>query len=203
VTVSDKPGDTQGDDYTRRLVALQSSWWKRFFRVQAPYRWNLRRLNLGLTLELGCGIGRNLVNLGGNGVGVDHNPASVETARTRGLSAYTPEEFGTTKYCDSNTFDSMLLSHLVEHMTQAEAVTLAGDYIKYVKPGGRLVVITPQEVGFRSDASHVRFADFETNAALCDALGSTVERQFSFPFPRFVGRIFIYNEFVTVAQVQG
>ena len=201
--MSDRPGSTRGDDYTRRLVALQSPWWKRLFHVQAPYRWNLRRLHLGVTLELGCGIGRNLLNLGGNGVGVDHNPASVETARARGLVAFTPEEFGTSKYCHSDAFDSMLLSHLIEHMTEAEAVTLAGDYIKYVKPGGRLVVITPQEVGYRSDATHIRFADFEANAALCKALGAQIERQFSFPFPRIVGHIFIYNEFVTVARVRG
>ena len=200
--MSDRPGNTQGDDYTRRLVALQSSWWKRFFHVQAPYRWNLRRLHLGLSLELGCGIGRNLLNLDGNGIGVDHNPASVQTARDRGLLAFTPEEFSRSEFCRPHAFDSMLLSHLIEHMTEAEAVQLAGEYIRYIRPGGRLVVITPQEVGYRSDASHVRFADFEANAALCKALGSTIERQFSFPFPRFVGRIFIYNEFVTVAQVQ-
>ena len=37
-------------------------------------------------------------------------------------------------------------------------------------------------------------------AALCTALGLTVEKQYSFPFPRFAGKVFTYNEFVTVAR---
>jgi hypothetical protein len=32
------------------------------------------------------------------------------------------------------------------------------------------------------------------------ALGLSVRRQYSFPFPRFAGRAFTYNEFVTVAR---
>ena len=32
------------------------------------------------------------------------------------------------------------------------------------------------------------------------ALGLTVDRQFSFPFPRAVGKVFTYNEFVTIAR---
>lgn len=198
--MTDPLGDTRGDEYTQRLVALQSRWWKRFFRVQAPYQWNLRRLDLGFTLELGCGIGRNLENLRGNGVGIDHNAASVHAARARGLLAYTPDEFDASEYCRERRFDSMLLSHLVEHMTADEAHELASRYATYVKTGGKLVVITPQEVGYRSDASHVRFVDFEASADLCRSLASTVERQFSFPFPRLVGHVFIYNEFVTVAR---
>ncbi len=74
------PDDTQSDAYTRRLESLSDAGWKRFFDVQAPYRWNIRRLDLGFTLDVGCGIGRNLVHLGGQGVGIDHNPDSIEAA---------------------------------------------------------------------------------------------------------------------------
>jgi len=58
-------------------------------------------------------------------------------------------------------------------------------------------------VGYRSDASHIRFVDFEASTALCQALEARVDRQFSFPFPRLVGHLFIYNEFVTVAHLPG
>jgi len=49
--------------------------------VQAPYRRNLRRL-VGdrAVLDVGCGIGRNLANLGPGSVGVDHNAHSWPTA---------------------------------------------------------------------------------------------------------------------------
>ena len=35
----------------------------------------------------------------------------------------------------------------------------------------------------------------------CAALGLKVEREFSFPFPRPVGRLFVYNQFEAVARI--
>src|SRR5437899_7153633 len=86
-------GDTKSVEYTDRLVNLQTVWWKRMLPVQAPYRYNVRRLPLGHTLDIGCGLGRILKHLDGNGVGVDHNPEFVERCRRAGLVAYTPEAF--------------------------------------------------------------------------------------------------------------
>ena len=80
--------------YADRLVALESVWWKRVLPVQAPYRWNLRRQRLGRTLDVGCGVGRNLATLGPGSVGVDHNATSVLIARGRGHQAFTVEGFG-------------------------------------------------------------------------------------------------------------
>ena len=76
--------------YTERLIG---PWWKPTSVVQAPYRWNIRRLGLGRTLDVGCGVGRNLLHLDGNGVGVDTNRHSVAIATDRGLSAYTADAF--------------------------------------------------------------------------------------------------------------
>ena len=64
-------------------------WWKRLLNVQAPYQWNLRRQHLGRTLDIGCGIGRNLPSLPPGSLGVDHNATSIATARARGLHAMT------------------------------------------------------------------------------------------------------------------
>ncbi len=70
-----------------------------------------------------------------------------------------------------------------------------------MKDGGRLVLITPQEAGFRSDATHVRFVDFDGLIDIVATTGSEVERAYSFPFPRVAGRVFTYNEFVMVARM--
>jgi SAM-dependent methyltransferase len=187
--------------YSQRLVRLQTRWWKRALSVQAPYRWNLRRLELGFTLDLGCGIGRNLVNLEGNGVGVDHNEKSIRVAVARGLTAYTPEEFAHSVFVHPGVFDSLLMAHVVEHLTHAGAVKLLHDYLPFVKDGGKVVLITPQERGFRSDSTHLRFVDFEALEAIAREAGLSVERRYSFPFPRQFGRLFTYNEFVLVATV--
>ena len=171
--------------------------------MQAPYRWNVRRLRLGRTLDLGCGIGRNLAHLDGAGVGVDHNAASVAVARERGLEAYTAEEFLAGPKAVPGSFDSLLAAHVVEHMTEDGAVDLLRTYLRFVCAGGKAVLITPQELGYATDATHVRFCGFPEVTALCAAAGLVVVRQFSFPFPRIAGRVFPYNEFVTLARVDG
>lgn len=188
-------GVTEGADYTDRLAALEGARWKRILDVQAPYRWNLRRLGLGRTLDVGCGIGRNLAHLSPESVGVDHNPTSVAVCRQRGLTAYTSAEF----VHEPGAFDSILAAHLAEHMPEPDALAVLGSYLDCVRPGGQVVIITPQEKGFASDATHVRFVGFDEAAKLCADLGLTVTRQYSFPFARPTGKVFTYNEFVTVA----
>jgi SAM-dependent methyltransferase len=196
---TDGPG-TEGAEYTDRLRRLSGARWKQVLDVQAPYRWNLRRLKLGRTLDVGCGIGRNLAHLGEAGVGVDHNPTSVATARSRGLEAYTTDEFFAGGHAEPGSFDSMLAAHLLEHMPADQARAVVESYLPCVRAGGRMVFITPQERGFASDPTHVRWVAFAEAAALCGELQLVVERQYSFPFPRAAGKIFTYNEFVTVAR---
>lgn len=189
---------TAGADYAHRLRALQGAWWKRLIPVQAPYRWNIRRLRLGRTLDVGCGIGRNLAYLD-DGVGVDHNETSVGIARSRGLRAYTSTEFPSSPDASASGFDSLLFAHVLEHMPSAEASALVESYLPYLRPAGRVCFITPQERGYASDATHVEFVDLHALRALAHRLGFEVERAYSFPLPRPAGRWFTYNEFVLVA----
>ena len=192
--------DTQDREYTRRLVRMQRVWWKRWLDVQAPYRRNLLQLQPGLTLEVGCGIGRNLRHLGGNGVGVDRNPYSVRAAREWGLRAYTPDEFHGSEWDHPARFDSLLLSHVAEHMHRGQLLSLLREHLGYVRSGGQLILITPQEVGFRSDPTHVEFMDTAALRSVADELGLLPVRDYSHPFPRAFGRVFIYNQFVSVSR---
>ncbi len=192
--------DTRSDAYTARLDELGGARWKRYLDVQAPYRWNIRRLDLGFTLDIGCGIGRNLVHLGGRGVGIDHNETSVEMARARGCTAYTSEAFVGSEHDLPEHFDSLLLAHVVEHMSLREAVALVSERLALIRPGGKVVLIAPQEAGYRSDATHVEFMDFEKLREVLIAAGLEYERSYSFPFPRPVGRFFVHNEFIALGR---
>lgn len=193
--------ETAGAEYAERLRRLETARWKRVLDAQRPYRWNLRRLGLGRCLDVGCGIGRNLLNLGPDAVGVDHNADSIALCRERGLTAFTTEEFYGEAAGDLGLFDSMLLAHVFEHVDADVAEGIVRDYLPHVRAGGKVVVITPQEVGFRSDATHVRFVDHAEVARQAARLGLSVERSYSFPFPRPVGKVFTYNEFVTVLRI--
>ncbi|SMF75832.1 class I SAM-dependent methyltransferase [Pseudobacteriovorax antillogorgiicola] len=192
-------GDTKTVNYTSRLESKELARWKVLFNVQAPYRWNLRRLKLGYTLDVGCGIGRNLIHLGGNGVGVDHNQTSVSVARARGLQAFTAKEFHNLNYAQKS-FDSLLIAHVLEHMTYKEGFRLVKDYLPYVRTDGSIVFITPQEAGYRSDSTHVEFIRFAELESMCNDLDLSIVKSFSFPFPRFTGSFFKYNEFIVVAK---
>jgi SAM-dependent methyltransferase len=192
---------THGEDYADRLVRLQTARWKRWLDVQALHRWSLRRLEPGFTLDLGCGIGRNLLHLPGQSVGVDVNEFCVRAARARGLAAFTPEEFRqSAEYCRSGRFDSILLAHVAEHMTEEQVVALLREYEPLLREGGKLLLISPQEAGFRSDATHVEMMDFSRLTRIAERLGCRPERRYSFPLPRWAGRLFTYNEFVVVSR---
>ena len=194
---------TIGEDYAERLLRLQTAPWKRLLRVQAVFRWHLRRLQPGLTLEIGCGIGRNLEHLRGQSVGVDTNEHCVRAARARGLIAFTPDELHDTAYHRPSAFDTLLLAHVAEHMTEDHAIALVREYLPLLRPGGRLIAIAPQEAGFRSDSTHVEFMDFSKLQRIAARLGLVPERTYSFPFPRWAGRWFTYNEFVVVSRRPG
>jgi 2-polyprenyl-3-methyl-5-hydroxy-6-metoxy-1,4-benzoquinol methylase len=197
--VSNLPRSTTGPAYTRRQLSEERAFWKRFLvDRQAPYRYNLRRLEPGFTLDVGCGIGRNLENLGGLGVGVDHNVESVAVARSRGYEAFTLDEFAWSPYAVPGRFDSMLVAHVLEHLTREKAVDLVRAWLPYVAPGGKVIVITPQQQGHRADPTHKTFMDFEAVRSVLDEVGVETRRQYSFPFARWVGHFFRYNEFVTV-----
>jgi len=192
---------TDTPDYAERLRRKQTLWWKRLLHVQAPYHWNLRRQGLGRTLDVGCGIGRNLGVLPAGSVGVDHNTEAVALARALGYDAFTVQEFLAGGLAVPAAFDGLLLAHVVEHMDREQALRLLGDYLPFVRPGGRVFLVCPQERGYASDATHVWFARDVDLADLVERLGLEQERSFSFPFPRWAGRLFVYNEFCVTARV--
>ena len=196
-------GEVLSHAYAARLQRLQTPPWKRIVDVQAPYRFNLRRLRPGRMLEIGCGIGRNLAHVREPSVGVDPNAACVAEARARGLDARSPEDFLASPDARDAAFDSLLLAHVLEHLPAGEAHGLIAPYLRFLRPGGLLILITPQEAGYASDATHLTFLDLQALRAIAEGLGLKVERSYSFPFPRIAGRLFRYNEFVLTARKAG
>jgi SAM-dependent methyltransferase len=190
---------TDPDPYTERLQRVSGARWKQALNVQAPYRWNLRRLRPGYVLDIGCGIGRNLLHLDQNGVGVDTSASSINAARERGCVAYTSDDFPSAPEAKPATFETLLFAHVLEHMPRGGAVALVEEYLPYLKSDGRVIAIVPQEAGYATDATHVNFLDTNDLEGVLGDSGLTVDRSYSFPFPRMTGRVFRYNETVVVA----
>lgn len=192
--------DTTASSYTSRLTTLSGAGWKQRLDVQAPYRWNLRRLLGGRrVLDVGCGIGRNLVGLEPGSVGVDRNPHSVGHCRSLGLQAYTAEEFHD---AELGMFDGLLVAHVMEHLPPGSEEGVLRGYLPSLNPDSPVVLICPQERGFATDATHTTFFDFAGLRDVCLQAGLKVDHSYSFPFPRFAGKVFPYNEFVVLARAR-
>lgn len=102
----------------------------------------LKRHVGGRLLEIGCGGGAMLelmANLGWSAEGVDFDQKAVAVARSRGLEVRlgSVEQQG---YAD-NYFDAVTTSHLIEHVPDPRALLL--EIKRILKPGGKLVVVTP------------------------------------------------------------
>ncbi|MCA9301634.1 methyltransferase domain-containing protein [Candidatus Saccharibacteria bacterium] len=191
--------NTKGVVYADRLNTLSGAKWKQILDVQRPYRWNLSRLNLGRTLDVGCGIGRNLGNLSKDSVGVDHNPYSIKKAKELGYNAVTTKEFTKNKKLYSKeSFDSMLLAHVLEHLSTEDGKQIIKEYLPYVKD--KVVIICPQEKGFTTDETHINFLTHNDIEGMLESCGLMVTKSYSFPFFKSVGKIFAYNETVVVAE---
>lgn len=190
---------TANPQYAERLRRLSSVSWKRWLNVQAPYRWNIRRLTgTKRVLDVGCGIGRNLNHLH-SAVGVDHNPDSIQECRHLGFTAFLPQEFHAWAR-NQEPFEVLLLSHVVEHMHYADAVSLIQDYLSYLKKDGELILIAPQPKGYESDSTHIEFFNLDKLERLALELGFQATQRYSFPFPKWVGNFFRHNEFVLTAR---
>jgi 2-polyprenyl-3-methyl-5-hydroxy-6-metoxy-1,4-benzoquinol methylase len=192
--------DTSGEHYARRLQAMQDVWWKKALHVQAPYQWNLRRQQLGRTIDVGSGIGRNLETLASGSVGVDHNAAAVQVARERGVTALTVDEWEHSDLRRPESFDGILLAHVIEHLDADAGTALLRDYLPYLRPGGKVFLVCPQERGYASDPTHVRWTTGDDLVELARTVGLTPDPWSSFPFPRWAGKAFVYNEFCLLAR---
>lgn len=199
------PKSTADAAYAERLQRLsqRGGALRRLIDPQRPYRWNLRRLQPGHVLDIGCGIGRNLRHLDGNGVGVDHNVDCVEACRADGLTAYVTNDFPASPDAVPGRYDSLLFAHVLEHMSAQDSDALIETYLPYLRPGGKVIVITPQERGQASDASHVMLVDEAAVRAQAERLHLSPLSVSSFPFPRPVGKVFTYNETVAVLAPAG
>jgi SAM-dependent methyltransferase len=193
---------TREDNYAARLIGLQTVAWKEKLRFLDPYGWHIRFICKGNVLEVGSGIGRNLRALKGRSLGVDHNEAAVAFANKKGLTSLTSKQFFSKSQSDNQKFDTILFSHVLEHIDEKTQNEIFLQYLPFLESNGRLVIICPQEVGFDSDPTHIRWVDEDILFETLTSLRCTNIKIGSFPFPRKIGTKFIYNQFVAIGQLR-
>lgn len=105
-------------------------------------------------LDIGCGQGGNfpiLEKANCQITGVDANAEQVLALRAQGKDVY---------ICDAlpdRTYDVLLMSHVIEHITPEKLVPFMNHYLKRLRTGGKLVILTPLPgERFWHDATHIR-----------------------------------------------
>jgi 2-polyprenyl-3-methyl-5-hydroxy-6-metoxy-1,4-benzoquinol methylase len=190
---------TEESAYTKRLISLSENQFKKIFQVQLPYKIRIKKIISGRTLDIGCGIGRILKWLPENSIGVDHNPDSVQFCRKNGLDAWTTQDFEVL-FNSKEKFENLLFAHVLEHLKSEEQTKIVEKYLKFLAPKGKVVIITPQIRGYKSDSTHLTFTDDARIVKILHDNGLKVISNKSFPLPKFFGKYFKYNEFQIIAQ---
>ncbi len=98
-----------------------------------------------IVLDIGCGDGIFMELLRDRGVraeGIDLDPVKVDTARGKGLqvTCIRAENHLLNKV---GTYDGVFLGHIVERLHPKDVLELLGQAARALKPGGRLVILTP------------------------------------------------------------
>jgi len=98
-------------------------------------------------LEIGCGNGdmlRNMEIRGWQVTGIDFDPKSIQAAKSKVrrvlLGGLEEQKF------PENKFDSIIMSHVIEHVPDPQA--LLHECYRILKPGGKLVSVTPNSNGY-------------------------------------------------------
>jgi hypothetical protein len=196
--------NTNSEEYFREINGNTHVAWKKYIPVQFPYSMNLKKQSLGKVLEIGAGLGRNLRVLD-FAVGVEHNIRSVEYCRKNGFDVFLPEEFEL-EFSDCKdqeaVFDSLLMSHVLEHIEYENQTSTLEQYLPYLKTNSKIMLITPQEAGYHATQSHITWTDFARLEQIILEASNQFEiiKKYSFPFPRIMGKLFKYNEFNVVAS---
>ena len=131
--------------------------------IQAPFARYFKRGDL--VADLGCGRGTFLELLkqrGVSGLGVDLSDEAVEASRAKGFAIEQQDAIDFLGGRD-NDLDGVFASHIVEHLPIDRAVTLVPAAHQALKPGGYLIVVTPNPADvtvitetFWLDPSHIR-----------------------------------------------
>ena len=126
----------------------------------------LSRLLHGRMLDIGCGVG-DMLAFRPDSVGVDVNPLNIAFCKAQGFDVF-EMPFDKLPFAD-NTFDSVLLDNVLEHI--ANPIPLFVEIRRVMRVGAVILIGVPGLKGQSSDQDHKVFYDESKLTALADELG--------------------------------
>ena len=116
-----------------------------------------------VALDFGCGPGELLFKLPEGSIGYEINNEAVKLCKSNNLNVelYEPDSDDYSfKICKDQIFQTLILSHVLEHIENADIVLKKIlDNCPKLKVD-RIIIIVPGIKGFKSDATHKTFIDY-------------------------------------------
>ncbi|MGD9572523.1 MAG: class I SAM-dependent methyltransferase [Thermoleophilia bacterium] len=148
----------------------------------------------GPVADIGCGRGELLELMRDRGVdalGVDASAEMVGIAVEKGLAAELGDAFAWLAAREAGSLGGIIVSHVVEHLWPADQVRLARLCAAALRPGGLIVIETPNPksliagaINFWCDPTHLRPVYPETLAFILERTGfDDVQIEYLAPVP--------------------
>lgn len=123
-----------------------------------------------IVLDVGCGVGTfayHAARAGARSFGIDYSEKSIAVARALAgefnLSDRVSYECGDAVHAlpfEDNTFDKVVAADFIEHITAVQKESLLDELVRVLKPGGRMVIFTPNRIREALGAVKARLARF-------------------------------------------
>jgi SAM-dependent methyltransferase len=119
----------------------------------------------GKVLDIGSGRGVMLRLMKGAGItayGIDSFEEAVIDCRAKGLDVVCSDALSHLSLLPSASLGGIFCAHVIEHMQPTQAIELIKESFRVLKPGARIVIITPNPKDLRTgerfwlDITHVR-----------------------------------------------
>jgi ubiquinone/menaquinone biosynthesis C-methylase UbiE len=119
----------------------------------------------GKVLEIGSGRGvmlRLMKNAGITAYGLDSFEEAVNDCKGKGLDVVHSDALSHLATLPAASLGGIFCAHVIEHMQPAQAIELIKESYRVLKPGARIVIITPNPKDLRTserfwlDVTHVR-----------------------------------------------
>ena len=149
-------------------------------------------------MDVGCGAGIHLEGYSGRSLGIDASEENINICHRKKLNVIKGEACHLP--VKSNGFDTVFLSHILEHLEEPEKAL--NEAYRIIKNSGRIIVVAPCWQGFIAywDKGHKHFIieDF-LDQVLLDRLGC--EKVKSYTFPPFTSPVLAkYRELRAIYQ---
>ncbi len=175
----------------------------RFTRVKASRVEALLRPRSGEAIvDLGCGVGTMMLMLSGSGVrmfGIDYSRESLRFAKERIAARKDPNLLFRCVCCEGRalavrdeSIDGIMAVDFTEHLDDTMLVPTFAEVHRILKPGGRLVVYTPnrthlfellkkRNIILKEDKSHIGLRTMKEYCVLLTAAGFVIKESYFRP----------------------